>query len=345
MATVNSACYCGLGPGDVSKYAPMIYTSGINTVIEWALHIGRETLKPQQWGDFVFNAGYPQPNQPFISVGKFNPNNDPKIQGWPSELASLKQGGSVSKLFFSIGGQGDPVFDFTTVQYMLDTGKADVLRKNFSALRNHFPAVDGIDLDCEEFGFSPGNFPDMYPGGGTNPVGQNTIFQLCQILFDLGFEVTFCPYEDKDLWQKSMQLLSNAGRTVSWWNLQCYSGGNCNRYKVRDWLETIGSVTLPNGSPIGRNAGDYLVPGLAVQNQDPRWQSNNPQCPQGTNGMCSTFANMNAQGNCAGYKNLAGGFFWTFEAIVSNNLKCGNSVPAPEDYVNAIIGGLGNNCP
>src|SRR5262249_49599373 len=114
MATFNTACYCGLGPGDVGKYAPILRTSGIKTVIQWALHIGRDELPPQKFGDFVFNSGYPRESFPFISNGKFNPYGNPGIQAWPGELASLKQNGSIEKIFFSIGGQGDPVFDFTT---------------------------------------------------------------------------------------------------------------------------------------------------------------------------------------------------------------------------------------
>lgn len=344
MATFKTACYCGLGPGDTGKYLPILRTSGANILINWALHIGRTSLRPQQWGDFVFNSGYPQKSYPFISNGRFNPYNNPAIQAWPNDLASLKQGGSVGKIFFSIGGQGDPVFDFTTALYMLDNGMTDVLRKNFTALRNNFPAIDGIDLDCEEFGFTPSDYPDDYPIHDPNRVGTSTIFQLCQILFDLEFEVTFCPYESRDEWQQSMQLLSKAGRTVSWWNLQCYSGGNGNRREIGNWLKTIGAVRLPNGSPIGLNAGAYLVPGLAVQNQDPAWQPNNPQCPAGPGGMCDTFANMNLQGRSAGYNDLAGGFLWNFEAIVSNTLKCGNSIPSPKDYTTAIINGLNNNC-
>lgn len=346
MATFNTACYCGLGPGDVSKYTPIFQTSGIKTVIQWALHIGRDELPPQKFGDFVFNGGYPTQNYPFISNGKFNPNGNSAIQAWPDDLAGLKKNGGVEEIFFSIGGQGDPVFDFTTIQYMLDNGMADVLHKNFKTLRDKFPAIDGIDLDCEEFGFSPSEFPKLYPIPDNNMVGSNTIFQLSRILFDLGFEVTFCPAFPGDPWQESMQLLSNAGYTVSKWNLQCYSGGYPNRQIITNWLQSIGSVQLPKGGPvIGNNAGSYLVPGLGVQNQNPDWQQqDNPQCPAGPGGMCPTFADMNKQGRDAQYTDLAGGFLWTFDAIISNNLKCGGNIPRPQDYVKAIIDGLSNKC-
>lgn len=343
MPTLNTMCYCGLGPGDTAK-VPILQKSGVKTVIEWALHIGRDSLGPQKFGDFVLNGGYPKVNDPFISQGKFNPQNNAQIKAWPNDLARLKQSGGIEKIFFSIGGQGDPVFDFTTVQYMLDNGMAKILQDNFTTLRKQFPAVDGIDLDCEEFGFSPRNYPKLYPISDANLVGPKTISQLGQILFDAGFEVTFCPAYpgDRDTWQMSMQLLSNAGHTVSAWNLQCYSGGEPNRRAITNWLKAIAAVKLPKSTFIGNNAGAYLVPGLAVQNQHA--DNPDPQCPAGKGGMCLTFADMNKQGRDANYIDLAGGFLWTFEQIVSNNLKCGNSVPAAQDYVKAIINGLSNKC-
>lgn len=345
MATLNTACYCGLGPGHTAEYAPKLRTSGINTIIQWALHIGRDTPPHQEFGDFVFNSGYPEDNCPFISNGKFNPKGNPAIQAWPNDLDNLKKNSSVEKILFSIGGQGDPVFDFTTVQYMLDTGRTDVLRRNFSALQEHFPAIDGIDLDCEEFEFSPAEFcPAKYPTRDPNQVGSNTIFQLGKILFDLGFEVTFCPSGESDIWQKSMQLLSNAGYTVSRWNLQCYSGGRYLRKNIGGWLKAIGSVQLPNNGPfIGNSAGAYLVPGLGAQNQNPDYQRqpDDPQCPDG---MRATFADMNKQRCEAKYNDLAGGFLWNFGKIDTNTLQCGNSIPSTKDYVNAIIDGLSNKC-
>jgi hypothetical protein len=346
MATYRSACYCGLGPGTTSNNIALIQKSGLTTVINFALHVGRKGNGVQQWGDFVFNDGYPKESYPFIRNGNFNPYNDPAINAWPNDLYTLKQSG-VKEIFFSIGGWGGPpdypVKDFATIQYMLDNGMKNVLVENFTTFRDKFPAVDGFDLDCEEFGNSLGQFyPDFYPTKDSHTVGQDTIVQLCEILFDLKFKVTFCPYGSAAIWQGSMQQLCTSKKgVVSWWNLQCYAGGSGNRSALANWLQKLAAVKLPNDIPIGKNAAAYLVPGLSVQNQDPQWP--NPQCPTGNGGMCQTFADMNKK-NKESYGDLAGGFLWDLDGIGSNTTPCSGKVPTLGDYVNAITSGLANKC-
>jgi hypothetical protein len=346
MTTYRSACYCGLGPGTTSNNISLIQKSGLTTVIDFALHVGRKGNGVQQWGDFVFNDGYPKESYPFIRNGNFNPYNDPAIKAWPNDLYTLKQSG-VKEIFFSIGGWGGfpdyPVKDFATVQYMLDNGMKNVLVENFTTFRDKFPAVDGFDLDCEEFGNSPSQFyPDFYPTKDSHTVGQDTIVQLCEILFGLKFKVTFCPYGSAAIWQGSMQQLCTSKKgVVSWWNLQCYAGGSGNRSALAGWLQKLAAVKLPNDTPIGKNAAAYLVPGLSVQNQDPQWP--NPQCPRGNDGMCQTFADMNKK-NKKSYGDLAGGFLWDLDGIASNTTPCSGKVPTLGDYVNAITGGLTNKC-
>jgi len=342
----RTACYCGLGPGTTSDNVSLIQKSGLTTVIEFALHIGREGNGVQQWGDFVFNDGYPQESYPFVRNGQFNPYNDTAIGAWPNDLAKLKQSGGVKEIFFSIGGWGGapdyPVKDFLTIQYMLDNGMKDVLVDNFTEFKKKFPTVDGFDLDCEEFGNSTKQFPKIYPKPSAKTVGTDTIVQFSEILFKLGFKVTFCPYTDSDTWQNSMQrLCTDFKRVVSWWNLQCYAGGSGNLTDLASWLQTLAAVKLPNGQTIGANAGAFLVPGLSVQNQDSSWPD--PQCPAGDGGMCLTFADMNKQ-LPKGSSDLAGGFLWDFSGIGSNTAPCSGKIPALSDYVNAIISGLSHTC-
>ncbi len=353
MTTYRTACYCGLGPGTTSNNLPLIQKSGLTTVIEFALHVGRLGNGVQQWGDFVFNNGYPTESYPFIRNGNFNPYNDPDVAAWPNDLGALKHSGGVKEIYFSIGGWGGypdyPVKDFATIQYMLDNGMKQVLVDNFTALKNQFPAIDGFDLDCEEFGNSPGQFyPQFYPTKDPHTVGQHTVVQLCEILFGLGFKVTFCPYDNSATWQGIMQQLCTAKTgVVSWWNLQCYAGGSGNLSNLASWLQTIADVKVPdgttNGTPIGKNAAAYLVPGLSVQNQDPYWPD--PQCPAGEGGMCPAFVDMNQQSKDAGYSDLAGGFLWDLDGIVSNTNLCSGKVPTLGNYVNAITSGLTNKCP
>ena len=341
----RTACYCGLGPGTTSDNVSLIQKSGLTTVIEFALHIGREGNGVQQWGDFVFNDGYPQESYPFVRNGQFNPYNDTAIGAWPNDLAKLKQSGGVKEIFFSIGGWGGapdyPVKDFLTIQYMLDNGMKDVLVDNFTEFKKKFPTVDGFDLDCEEFGNSTKQFPKIYPKPSAKTVGTDTIVQFSEILFNLGFKVTFCPYTDSDIWQSSMQQLCNLKAVVSWWNLQCYAGGSGNLTDLATWLKALAAVKLPDGKAIGSNAGSFVVPGLSVQNQDPSWPD--PQCPTGNGGMCLTFTKLINQ-IPKGYNDLAGGFLWDFSGIGSNTAPCSGKIPALSDYVNAIISGLSHKC-
>ena len=200
----DTAAYAGgdCGPGKLAGNIADIQASGLTTLILWALHIGRPSISGQHYGDFIFNDGA----NLFISQGAFNPLGTAAIAAWPGQIARLRQQGSVGKVYFSIGGASPPVFDFTTVQYMLNNGMTDVLSDNVAALKQAFTVngscvIDGFDLDCEE------------------NVDPSTIVALSQIFFDQGFEVSFCPYTNQDFWQGCMQTLWNKGLKVSRWNL------------------------------------------------------------------------------------------------------------------------------
>jgi len=304
----NSAAYCSgvLGPGSIQNYISNVQGSGLTTVILWAMHIGRPQISGQQYGDFIFND---MPNL-FVSNGTFNPNNDPAIAAWPAQVAQLKQNSSVGKIFFSIGGWG--VQDFTTIQYMLNNGMADVLSANLQAMMAAFTfngvcVIDGIDLDCEE------------------SVDQSTITGFCALVFQAGLAVTFCPYMNVSFWQQCMQTLWNDGQKVSWWNLQCYAGGGGNRYDLTPWLGALAAVVGKAAAP------SYLVPGLAVAGSE-----SDGQCPTGDNSICTTFAGWSSIG-------LPGGFLWNYDNIVKDTGVCSG----PSDlaaYVAAINDGLNNNC-
>jgi len=313
MTAHNTAAYCSgdLGPGNIQNYIPNIQQSGLTTAILWALHIGRPSVQGQQYGDLIFN-GAPL----FISNGTFNPGGNPDIAAWPGQIAQLKQEGSnVSQIFFSIGGANPPVYDFTSIQYMLNHGLTQVLIDNFTALRTAFTVdgscvIDGFDLDCEE------------------SVDSSVIVQFSQILFQLGFKVTFCPYTNQLFWQSAMQSLWNQGMKVSWWNLQCYAGGYGNRDDLQSWIDTLAQVVGKTAAP------SYLMPGLAVQGTPGEGDG---QCPTGEGGICSTFAGWSQFG-------LPGGFLWMYDYIVQQPPP---TCPGPADLaacVTAINDGLNNNC-
>jgi hypothetical protein len=309
------AAYClgKLGPGQIENNLWNIQHSGLTVAILGFLHIGRPDIAGQNYGDLIYNS---YPDDLLFSNGVFNPGKRPQIDAWPKQVAQLKQNSSVKKIFFSIGGQGyDNIFDFRTIESMLNNGLGGVLKQNFFMLRQLFLtdagdyAIDGIDLDCEE------------------SVDPDTIVAFSKMLFEIGFEVTFCPYENRSWWYDCMQQLWSQGHKVSWWNLQCFDGGVGNRANVelQLWLQRIEDV-------VKHDPASYLMLGLAASGVGQA----NGQCPTtGSNSIEATFANwrdMNLK--------LRGGFLWNYDAIDDNPNSCGNPPVALPDYVQAVSRGL-----
>ncbi len=307
-AAYITAAYCSgaLNPDRIKAHPSDIQQSGLTTVILFALHIGGAG----RWGDFTFN----EPRWLFVSQGVFNPMKDSAIGDWRQHIVELKQRGSVTKIFFSIGGWDTT--DFTAIQQMLKAKQADLLRTNFNVLKQAFTVggacvIDGFDLDKEN-----------------EEIDEDTIVSFSQILFDLGFEVTFCPYRDRKWWQSCMKKLWDQNHKVSWWNLMCYAGGSKNRDHLARWIDTLAAVVGQNNNP-----ASYLVPGLAVKTT-PESDSNG-QCPTGNDSIESTFAQWKAFG-------LRGGFLWSYDDIVDSSGKgfCPGQADDLKAYVSAINSGL-----
>jgi hypothetical protein len=111
------------GPGSIEKHIADIQASGLRTVILIALHVGRKMSEypDMKIGDLIYND-YPQ--NLLVSGGVFNPNKSPAIAAWPKQIAQLKDRGSVSKVFISVGGDERFVYDFRTIQKMFADGMA-----------------------------------------------------------------------------------------------------------------------------------------------------------------------------------------------------------------------------
>ena len=310
--TPDVAAYClgKLGPGQIENNLWSVQHSGLTIPILSFLHIGRTEIEGQNYGDLIYN-GYP--DNLLFRNGVFNPLNRPEIAAWPKQVAQLKQNSSVRKIFFSIGGQGDDnIRDFRTIEYMLKNGLGGVLEQNFFMLRQLFLtdngdyAIDGIDLDCEE------------------EVDASTIVSFSRMLFELGFEVTFSPYEGQERWRGYMQELWNQGHKVSWWNVQCFDGGRPNRDKIRSWNNAIGEV-------VKDDAGSYMMLGLAAYGET------DGQCPTGGGGIEDTFSRWRDL-----ELGLRGGFLWNYDAINDNSGKvvCGTTPVDLLNYVQAVNRGL-----
>ena len=195
MAYNNAAYVWNMGgPGQLKNYIADIQGSGLTTVILFGLHIGGklDALPAMKVGDLMYNDYAADPahgilrGNLLVSEGKFNPNNDAAIAAWPAQVAQLKKRSSVSKVFITIGGASQWVYDFRTIESMLSKpDSAALLKKNFQALKEALTVggvcvIDGFDIDNEE------------------SVSADTIVRTCEMLFELGFAVTFCPYDPYD---------------------------------------------------------------------------------------------------------------------------------------------------
>ncbi len=311
------------GPGELQNYIADIQGSGLTTVILFGIHIGRklDALPAMKVGDLMYNDYAADPahgilrGNLLVSEGKFNPNNDPAIAAWPAQVAQLKKRGSVSKVFISIGGASQWVYDFRVIESMLSKpDSAALLKANFQALKEALTvggvcAIDGFDIDNEE------------------SVSADTVVKFCTMLFEQKFEVTFCPYSGPSDWQDYMQRLLKDGHEVSWWNLQCYAGGSANldKRQFQLWIDALDAVVGKK-----RAAASYLVPGFAVKSADDVDPKSDCLCPD------------QVEATLAGWKNrdLAGAFFWKYDALtLSNSGRCGGTNSLAY-YLQAVEQGL-----
>jgi hypothetical protein len=225
MNAPNIALYAGgpLGPGEITQNLAATQQAGWTTIILGLFHIGRPQIQGQSYGDLIFNDSLT------ISQGKYL-----AASTWPGQIAQLKQGGSaVTKIYASVGG-GKGIEDYQSIQAIYQSNgnsfSGTMLETNLQVLKNTFPAIEGIDMDCE----------DNYD--------QASFVAFCEMVIGLGFDVTFCPYASSEMtfWMASLaQIEKGNPGAVKWWNLQCYDGGQGNDPK--DWGAAI-TAALPSFS-------------------------------------------------------------------------------------------------
>ena len=225
--TIKVALYAGghLGPDDIGKNSTATKDAGWTTIILSLFHIGRPDIG-QQWGDIIFN-GTPV----VISEGEYKA--DPS---WPVNVAALKQAPtSVTGIYASFGG-GGPVYDFTSIQHIYESNgnsfSGTMLEKNFQVLKSKFPAIDGIDMDCE----------DNYD--------EPSFVAFCEMVARMGFGLTAAPYSNIDFWTSSLKAVYDGQYSGAWkwWNLQCYDGGAGNQ--PSNWADGI-TIKIPGFDTAG----------------------------------------------------------------------------------------------
>lgn len=309
MSTPNIAAY-GEGimyPPNLSPNIAAIQGAGWTSIILGLFHISAT-------GDIGFN------NSAIISGGQYVGD-----ASWPAQLQQLMQPGSgntITTLLASVGGGG--VSDFANVQSIYEANgnsfAGTALQTNFKAFYTSFPLIRLIDMDVE----------DNYD--------QPSFTAFCQMLAQIGFGITFCPYATWEMgfWTGSLAALntSNPG-AVKWWNLQCYDGGGGNSPKV--WADAI-THAIPGFDTTGFIlAGDWSR-NLAQPQKDPStwfWQGD---CPPAVQSLMASFS---------GQACVGGGFIWTIDQILDYAAQQQKKAdPAPcgtvtmSNYVAAIAAGL-----
>lgn len=330
MSTLNTAIYAGdcLNPVNIGGNTADIQGSGFSTIILGLCHIGRgpdasDPVPGQQTGDFVFN----NPNQ-----SKTDPSQNGLIvisggayvgpANWPEQLkdllASTSGQGSITRMGWSVGGGG--CLDYQTIwsKFVVNgsISSSTVLYKNFVALKKQFPFVDFVDFDCEEF------FPNW----------TDTLIAFGNMLKEIGFNITFCPYNSMSDWVSVLgKLYSPQPPTVEWMNLQCYDGGGGN--SPVDWAMAVNSAGL------GINGASFTVPGLWCCNTSKPGDGSTPTAMQ------LRFADWQKHMASAKLSALQGGFVWNYDDVLTNQnaTTCNPQYSGSKtsaDYDAALVAGL-----
>jgi len=334
MNNINTVLYAGnpLGPANISANTKDVYDSNFNTILLGLFHIGRgpgEKNPPhQQIGDIVFN----NPDDP-VDRGVIVISGEelkPAARTWPQQLKQLLKTtsgkGNVSRIGCSVGGGGG-VEDYQTIwKYFVRNGSISddtALFKNFKALKDNFGFIDFIDFDCEEFELKD------YPAYSWT----QTLTAFGNMLKDIGFSITFCPYKKKQIpkWMDVLKSLyaSKEEPTVLWMNLQCYDGGEGN--EPADWAKAV------NDMKRGIDGASFIVPGLWCCNTD------KPECGSVPTAVQTQFGSWKTDKEKP--VALRGGFIWNYEDILANqnSTACDPEYTYPKPalaYHNAIMNAL-----
>lgn len=303
---MNIAMYAGdpLAPGQIDANLQATKSAGWTTVILSFIHISDQRSNKPDGSILFFNETPIIENQQVL----------PPFQAWNASLAQLKQGSTISKLYISVGG-GDSVFDFATIRRIYQNNGSSFantpLLKNLVWLHNSFPAIDGIDMDCE----------DAYD--------QASFVAFCKLVHDIGFnEITFTPFTNPDFWIGSLQQIHNSAwglNAVKWFNLQCYAFPPAPPLPIPGvWADLI-KQRMPEF-----NTNNFILAGAWARYKtgSGSWDKD---CPGVVEDRIKNFL-QNA------HKSLDGGFIWNMDGMLqtANDPSGCGTIKTMEDYYKAI---------
>lgn len=294
MPPLDIALYAGdrLGPDHIEASLADIQRSGFTSVTLASFHVTAA-------GDITFDE-----KQRIVAAGRYQ--GDAR---WPARVAALKADGStVTSVRAAIGAGG--ARDFAHISALIEEhgiAPGSVLYESFKALRDAFTVdgacvLDGIDLDDDDL---------------RDPA---VLADFATLLFDLGFEVSFCPQTAPSIWVDALARLRRAGHRVRRLNLKTYAGGFGN--DPRQWIELLTPV-------VGAEAAAGLIaPGLRCDHGAPGEDARTPEA------VARTFAAWSHQG-----LGLTAGSLWRYDDVLRHAAADAGGATA-RDYAAAIARGL-----
>ena len=139
---------------------------------------------------------------------------------YQQDIANLKkEPTSISRIDICIGGWGNDAY--TNIKNLVNsqgTGENSILYRNFKALKEAVPEIDGVNNDIEQ----------------DYDVNSGAKFHI--MMYDLGYKTTLAPYTNKNYWtQLCSKIRAERPDAVDRAMIQCYDGGAGNVNQVGTW--------------------------------------------------------------------------------------------------------------
>ena len=132
---------------------------------------------------------------------------------YQQDIANLKtEPTSISRIDICIGGWGNT--SYSNIKKLVETsgtGTGSILYRNFKALKEAVPEIDGVNNDDE-------HCYDLTTGA-----------RFHVMMYDLGYKTTLAPYMNKSYWQGLCnKIRASRPKAVDRVMIQCYDGGAGN---------------------------------------------------------------------------------------------------------------------
>ncbi len=271
-----------------------IRNSGFTTLICWSVHINEE-------GHLIYNQGHP------IACG--GAYTGPK--SWPGDLAdAFSPPTTLTRLVFSIGSWGSN--DFRNIRLLMQKhglSPENPLYANFNALKRAIPQIQTIDFDMED------------------DFDEQAVVSFAQLLYTIGFDVTFCPYHRLGFWEGALRKLYAINPAiVTAYNLQCYAGGarNASYAAIDQWILSVQRATGLNRA----RAAAFVRPGFFCKH---RHQHETPGLLPVE--IMSTLLEWRSL-------NLKGAWLWIYDDVLKNKGIVPDTDTSTDAYATSILTGL-----